>query len=605
MQSIFQVLIIIYRYYYMGQFFKFLFASCLGVFLALGLMIFVLFAIGSSFAASQEKTVHVEPNSILYLDFSDPIPEKTDNLQKDPFSLDEKKILGVYDIVEAIERAAADDDIKGIYLNTELVQGGFATNDVIHDALNDFKAAGKFVISYSKFYDQSAYYISSVADKSFVHPLGGVDFRGFAAQIPFFTNMLDKVGIKMQAIYAGQFKSATEPFRLTEMSEQNKAQTREFLSDIHANFMKDISKNRNLSIAQLNQVANSYQAIQSDKAVSGGLIDQVGYEDEAFIEIRDRIGLDADEKIPMVTLNDYVKANPKDKNFGASSKIAVVYAEGSIVDGEGENGQTGDEKYVKIIRKIRKDDKIKAIVLRVNSPGGSAMASENMWRELMLAKEEGMKIVVSMGDYAASGGYYIAAPADKIYAQPNTLTGSIGVFIMIPDASGLLTENIGIGFDTVKTNTFAEGISVVRPLAERERFLLQQRTDMMYETFLERVSMGRNMSRDEVHAVAQGRVWTGQDAIGKGLVDELGGLEDAINHAAELAGVESYRTVEYPFIKDQFQQIMEELTGQSDDTPVTRTIKAELGEYYPYYQQVKEMKEMKGVQARLPFVIMK
>lgn len=589
----------------MGQFFKFLFASCLGVFLAIGLMIFVLIAMGSRLAVSQEKTVSVKPNSVLYLDFNDPIPEKTNNLPIDPFTFDDKKILGVGAIVDAIETAADDDDIKGIYINVDLIQGGFATNDVIHDALDAFKADGKFVVAYSKFYDQNAYYIASVADKSFVHPLGGVDFRGFAAQIPFFKNMLDKVGVKMQAIYAGQFKSATEPFRLTEMSEQNKAQTREFLEDIHRNFMTDISKNRNLSLAQLNEIANSYQAIQADKAVQSGLVDQVGYEDEAFTEIRDRIGLDADEKIPMVTLNDYVKANPKDTNFGASSKIAVVYAEGSIVDGKGENGQTGDEKYVKILRKIRKDDKIKSIVLRVNSPGGSAMASENMWRELVLAKDEGKKIVVSMGDYAASGGYYIAAPADKIYAQPNTLTGSIGVFTMIPDASEMLNDNIGITYDTVKTNTFADGITIVRPLTERERFLLQQRTDMMYETFLERVSMGRNMTRDEVHAVAQGRVWTGEDAISKGLVDELGGLDEAIEHAAELAGIEDYRTVEYPFIKDQYQQLIEELTGQSDDTPMTRTIKAELGEYYPYYQQIKEMKEMKGVQARLPFVIYK
>ncbi|MFK7934900.1 MAG: signal peptide peptidase SppA [Saprospiraceae bacterium] len=594
----------------MGQFFKFLFASCLGVFLAIGLMIFVLIGIGSSMAASQEKTVDVKPNSVLYLDFKDPIPEKTNNLQMDPFTLEEQKILGINDLVGAIERAEADDNIKGIYLSPEMIQGGFATNDVIHDALNAFKENGKFIIAYSKFYDQSAYYLASVADKSFVHPLGGVDFRGFAAQIPFYKNMLDKIGVKMQAIYAGQFKSATEPFRLTQMSEQSRAQTREFLSDIQLNFMTDISKARNISLDKLNAVANSYQALESSKAVSGGLVDQVGYEDEAFTEIRDRIGLDTEDKIPMVSLRDYAKANPKDKNYGANSKIAIVYAEGTIVDGKGENGQTGDQKYVKLLREIRKDDKIKAIVLRVNSPGGSAMASENIWRELTLAKEEGKNIVVSMGDYAASGGYYIAAPADKIYAEPNTLTGSIGVFIMIPDASEMLNDNVGIGFDTVKTNTFADGISVVRPLGEKERFLLQQRTDMMYETFLERVRAGRSdatgktLTRDEIHAIAQGRVWTGEDALSKGLVDELGGLDAAIAHAAELAGVEDYRTVEYPFIKDQIQQIIEELTGKSDDTPVSRVLRAELGEYFPYYEQMKEMKEMKGVQARLPFVIM-
>ncbi|MEL7021297.1 MAG: signal peptide peptidase SppA [Bacteroidota bacterium] len=594
----------------MKQFFKFLFASCLGVFLAIGLLVFVVATIGSRLASKQNKVAEVEPNSILHLDFDSAIPEKTNNLAIDPFAFNNDKVLGLYAITDAIERATEDDNIKGIYINPVMVRSGFATNDVLRDALNQFKESGKFIIAYSKVYGQNDYYISSVADKVFVHPLGGIDFRGFAAQISFYKNMLDKAGVKMQTIYAGQFKSATEPYRLTEMSEQNRKQTREFLNDIHRNFMGDIGRSRNLSIPQLNAIANTYEALAADRAVSSGLADQVGYEDEALMEIKDRIGLDDDDDISTISLSAYAKANPIDKNYGANSKIAVVYAEGAIVDGKGENGSIGDEKYVEIIRKIRKDEDVKAIVLRVNSPGGSAMASENMWRELMLAKEQGLNIVVSMGDYAASGGYYIAAPADKIYAQPNTLTGSIGVFTMLPDVSELLTDKVGIGFDTVQTNTFAEGITPVRPLSEGERKIIQERIDMMYETFLERVRAGRssatgkNLTREDIHTIAQGRVWTGEDAISKGLVDELGGLDAAIAHAAELAGVEDYRAVEYPRIKEPIQQLIEEITGESKDSPFSRMMRAELGEYYPYYEQVKEIREMQGVaQARLPFII--
>lgn len=588
----------------MGQFFKFLFASCLGVFLAIILLIVAGAAIGGSMAASADKKVSIEPNSVLNIKFEEPIPEKTDNLEKDPFTLDESKILGMHDIVRTLEKAKTDDDIKGIYLETEMTMMGFATSSVLRDALIDFKESGKFVISYGRFFTQGGYYMASVADKSFLHPLGGIDFRGFAASIPFMKNMLDNIGVKMQVYWAGEFKSATERFRLTEMSPESKLQTREFLSDIHDQFMGDIGESRNLSIAQLDKIANSYEAMKPKSAVASGLVDQIGHEHDALTELRDRLGLEKDDKIKMLSIKDYNKARPIKKDYGAKHKIAVLYAEGDIVDGKGENGSVGDEKYVKTIRKIRKDDKIKAIVLRVNSPGGSAMSSENIWKELTLAKEEGKKIVVSMGDYAASGGYYIACMADKIYAEPNTLTGSIGVFLMIPDASELLNDKIGITYDTVKTNTYADGIGISRPMAAGESAMIQERTDMMYETFLQRVADGRGMTRDAVNEVARGRVWTGQDAIGKGLVDELGGLEIAIAHAAELAEVTDYRLAEYPYIKDKWQQILEELTGKSDESHLrTRMLKTELGEYYPYYEQIQQIKEMKTPQARMPFIL--
>jgi protease-4 len=589
----------------MGQFFKFLFASCLGVIIAT----FVLFGIGSAMigklVADAEKPQSINPNSVLHISLDNVIPEKTNNLEMDPTDFKNDKILGLHEIVETIENAQSDDRIKGIFLEIDGIYAGFSTASSLQEALVEFKESGKFIVAYSKYYTQGAYYLATSADKIYLNPLGMIDFRGFSAQIPFFKEMLDNIGIKMQVFYAGKFKSATEPYRRTDMSPENRTQIREYLDAIYGVYLDGISQNRNISIPELKKIADEYKASSAEDALKYGLVDAVGYRDEALDMIRDQIGLDKGEKVHAISLRAYNKSNPPKTDYSKRNKVAVVYAEGTIIDGKSSPGSIGDNNYTKIIKRIRKDDRIKAVVLRVNSPGGSAMSSENIWRELNLLKETGKPLVVSMGDYAASGGYYIACNADSIYAQSNTLTGSIGVFSMIPSASKLMNDKIGISFDTVKTGKFSHGISPFYDITEEEGRILQARTNQMYETFLKRVADGRGMTRDEVHEIAQGRVWTGDKAKTLGLVDQVGDLDNAIAAAANMAELDEYRISEYPATKDPIMQILEEFLGEEDITKSRSNamLKTQLGELYPYYEQVKTIQEFKGTQARLPFFV--
>lgn len=584
----------------MGQFFKFLLASCLGIFVAFFLLLAISGLVVSQIAKQAEKPKEIKPNTVLHLTFDNPIPEQTNNLELDPFDFKTRKVLGLQQVLNTLERAKEDDDIKGIFLEADgLASGGLATSAVVRDALLDFRSSGKFIIAYSKYYSQGAYYLASSADQILVNPLGMIDFRGFAAQVPFFKDMLDKIGVEMQVYYAGKFKGASEPYRLNKMSDENRMQVREYINDIYENFIEDVSASRNISEQRLRELAAEYVGMDPAASAEAGLADKVAHREDALDELRSRLGLAEDEKIPMSTLEEYNQSNPESKNYRIKNKIAVIYAEGTIVDGKGAPGNIGDEKYVEYVQQIRRDDNIKAIVVRVNSPGGSAMASENIWKELSLAKAEGKKVVVSMGDYAASGGYYISAMADSIFAQPNTLTGSIGVVLAIPDASELLDDKAGIHFDSVKTGPYATGITPFYPLSSGESRLLQKRTDDMYETFLQRVSEGRKLSRDSVHAIAQGRVWTGERALSIGLVDRIGELDDAIASAAGMAELDEYRLTEYPKVKDPIQQLFEQWFGE-ENVRSNAILKAELGEYYPYLRFVQELKDSKGFQARLP-----
>ena len=584
----------------MGQFFKFLLASCLGIFVAFFLLLAISGLVVSQIAKQAEKPKEIKPNTVLHLTFDNPIPEQTNNLELDPFDFKTRKVLGLQQVLNTLERAKEDDDIKGIFLEADgLASGGLATSAVVRDALLDFRSSGKFIIAYSKYYSQGAYYLASSADQILVNPLGMIDFRGFAAQVPFFKDMLDKIGVEMQVYYAGKFKGASEPYRLNKMSDENRMQVREYINDIYENFIEDVSASRNISEQRLRKLAAEYVGMDPAASAEAGLADKVAHREDALDELRSRLGLGEDEKIPMSTLEEYNQSNPESKNYRIKNKIAVIYAEGTIVDGKGAPGNIGDEKYVEYVQQIRRDDNIKAIVVRVNSPGGSAMASENIWKELSLAKAEGKKVVVSMGDYAASGGYYISAMADSIFAQPNTLTGSIGVVLAIPDASELLDDKAGIHFDSVKTGPYATGITPFYPLSSGESRLLQKRTDDMYETFLQRVSEGRKLSRDSVHAIAQGRVWTGERALSIGLVDRIGELDDAIASAAGMAELDEYRLTEYPKVKDPIQQLFEQWFGE-ENVRSNAILKAELGEYYPYLRFVQELKDSKGFQARLP-----
>lgn len=585
----------------MRQFFKFLLASTLGVFIAGALMAIFGIIIIAQVANEEKKGKVVKENTILHITLDGAIPELTDNVERDIYSFNTQQVLGLNDILYTLETAGKDDNIKGIFLEVDQLEGGFATARILRNALADFKSNGKFIIAHSKFYSQGAYYLASVANEVYVNPLGWIDFRGFSSQTAFVKEMLDRLGIEMQVIWVGNYKSATEPFRRNNMSEDSKEQVREFLMEYYDLFLEDISQTRGLEVSELKNIANEYISPDPQKALDRKLVDGIVYRDEVINELKDSVGIELKENLRLVSLADYFKSNPKKLNTKIKDKIAVVYAEGTIVDGPGTEGSIGDENYNKIFQKLRKDDKVKAVVLRVNSGGGSAMASENMWRELMLLKESGKPVIVSMGTYAASGGYYIATAADSIFAEPNTLTGSIGVFMMLPNMQELFNQHLGISFDSVKTAPLAVSLSPFFKMSEAERNILQSRTDVMYQTFLQRVADGRKMvTTDSVNQVAQGRVWTGSHALELGLVDRMGGLEDAVKSAATMAGLDSYRMVEYPKPKTAIAAIMEQLTGQQNVKTSTAEmmLKRDFGQLFSAYDDLRSIYSSKGMQMR-------
>jgi protease IV len=587
----------------MKQFTKFLFASCLGTFLAL--IAIALFGVGliGSAMKSLSKQESVKANTILTIKFDKNIPERTNN---QPVSFSEfatEENTGLIDMINAIERAKEDDNIKGIFLETSQPALNLASIATVRKALIDFKESGKFIVAFGDYYTEMGYYLSSVADKIYLNPIGEVEFNGLIAQVPFFKNMLDKIGVKYEVFYAGKFKSATEPYRLANMSEENRTQIREFIHEIYGNYLKDISETRNIPIAELNKISNNMLVRNAKDAVKYKLVDGTMYKDQILDDLKERLGLDKKEDISSIDLEDYTRrTRPKDAFKKNRDKIAVIYAEGTILDGSDEPGCVDGDAYSKMIRQIRQDKDVKAIVLRVNSPGGSALASEKIWRELSLAKEAGIPIVVSMGDYAASGGYYIACMADSILAEENTLTGSIGVFSMFPNAQGLMNDKLGINFDTVKTGNYSLGLSPFVELSEQEKAMMQTSTNEFYDTFLERVAVGRKMKKDAVNEVAQGRVWTGSKAKTIGLVDAIGGLEDAIAIAKNMAGLNGYKLSEYPKMKEPIEQLIDQYTGKKSVSHRT-AIQKELGDLYPYYEYMADLKKLQGVQARMPFQI--
>ncbi len=591
----------------MNQFFKFLFASCLGVFLALVLLFGLGTVIVAAIASQADKPQSVEPNTVLHLGLDKIVPEHTNNVEISPFDFQTEKVLGLHDVLRTLEMAEKDPNIKGIFLEADnLNVSGIAMTEALRDGLLQFRESGKFVLAYSKYYSQGSYYLASAADEVYLNPMGMVDFRGFAAMVPFFKNMLDKIGVDMQIFYAGKFKSATEPFRLTKMSEENRLQTRAYLASTYEGFLADIATTRNTSPEALRRAAEQFTGGSATTALEAGLIDRIAYREEVLGALRQKLGLNEDDEIPSISLNAYHRSNPPLKDYSVRDKVAVLYAEGSIVDGDAPNGVIGDANYTRIIRQLRDDESIKAIVLRVNSPGGSAMASENIWNELRMTREAGIPVVVSMGDYAASGGYYIAMASDSIFAQPKTLTGSIGVFQLLPNTRELFNEKLGITFDTVKTSHFAAELTPFYELSPQAQQYLRGRTEMTYDTFLQRVAVGRSMPRDSVDAIAQGRVWSGEMALQIGLVDRLGQLEDAIASAARLANMDTYRLVEYPRIKDPWQALIEELSGMEEDglrSVRQALIKEELGDFKPYLEFFTQLGQVEGPQARLPMVI--
>ena len=478
---------------------------------------------------------------------------------------------------------------------------GQTTAGEIRDALIDFKESEKFIIAFAEYYTQGGYYLASVADRVYVHPIGGVEIKGLAREGMFYKDALDKFNIKMQVFWAGQFKSASEPYRRNDMSQESKLQAREYLHALFNNYLERVSESRNMTVRELRNIADQYLVRDAEDAIQYKLADVIGYRDEAISDIRNRIGLDEKDKLNLAKIADYYKASKPSTNYKIKDKIAVVYAEGLIDMGKGSAGSVGDDKYTKIISDIRKKDDIKAIVMRINSPGGSALASENIWRELRLAQEEGKVVVASMGDVAASGGYYLACPADEIFAEPSTITGSIGVVGAIPSLEGLLSQKVGVHIDTVKTGPYAAGISLLRDIPDHEMKIIQESTEEFYQIFLKRVADGRDMPVEEVHKIAQGRVWIGETAKQLGLVDELGGLEEAIAEAAKLSEIDEYRITEYPKIKDPLNQLLDDLK-EGNTIPLMKA-KEELGEFYPFLKHLKDLQKRKGVQAIYPYYI--
>ncbi len=592
----------------MPNFLKILLGSCLGTLLALLLLVVIGISAASGLAASGTEKPTVPANSILTLDLQ-ALPELTGNsTDASPFpTLNGEVAPGLHDVVRAIRRATQDDDIKGIFLNDAVSGVPFTSLRTVREAIADFRAAGKFVVSYSPYYSQSAYYLGSVADEVYVGPLGVIDFRGLGAEIPFLKTALDKAGIRFEIFYAGDYKSATEPLRRTSISPENREQTKKFLGDLFGVMLTDIGASRNIDTARLRTAAANMTGWKDQEAVDAGLIDGIRHRSEIDRLLHDKIGLGQDEKLPTIDISRYFAAR-LEKLTGGDDEIAVLVAEGSIVDGAGGLGSIGDKKYVNEIEKLAEDDDVKAVVLRVNSGGGSASSSENIWYAIERLKETGKPVVVSMGDYAASGGYYIAAAADSIFAEPTTITGSIGVFLTFPIVKELMEDKIGINFDTVNTTRNANAFSAFRDMSEEEKQLLNQRTQSIYATFIGRVADGRKLPLERVRQIAGGRVYSGIEAKELGLIDQFGGLDAAIASAARLAGLENeddHSVGYYPKLKPAWEIFLEDLMGESDDNQVvTKALKSQLGtETYAHFELLRDLTKAQTPQARLPLVI--
>ncbi|HRQ28828.1 MAG TPA: signal peptide peptidase SppA [Saprospiraceae bacterium] len=529
----------------MRSFFKNILSSCLGVLLFFTGIFLIFLLIGLSTSAKPT----IKSDSVLRLNLNTEIIEKESAVPPVEALFGEPVQMSLYEILDILERAKSDSKISGILLESSYPNVGLAKAALIRDAIEDFKKSGKFVYAYGSNYTQMGYYIASTADSVFLNPNGMLDMKGMGIAQPYFKELMDELGIGWNIYYAGQFKSATEPFRRKEMSDQNRTQMREYITEVYDNFLMDIAKSRQVSVESVDQFVADFSGMNAAKTVEKGLIDELLYQDQLDKILKTKLSLDQKKKIPFVEVKDYLLASKAKPQSGSKNKIAVVYAEGQILEMGEEKGVITSQKFVETLSDIRRKKDVKAVVLRINSPGGSGFASDEIWREIELLKADSIPVVVSMSDYAASGGYYIACNADAIVASPNTLTGSIGVFAMIPDLSKMSEEKLKIHWDSVKTHQYANAFNPFFNYSDGEHKKLQAYIDNFYDIFLTRVAEGRNMSKEKVHAVAQGRIWTGRKAKEIGLVDELGELDTAIKLAAKKAGIKDYKTDNYPKYK--------------------------------------------------------
>ena len=547
---------------------------------------------------SDEKPL-IGENGVLLIDLSKNYNELK---QDDPFaqiSMKEDEMApDLSTLIKIIGFAKRDSSIKGIYLMASENPNGYATSNEIRNALIDFKKSKKFILAYADYISEKAYYIANVSDKIYCNPKGMFQWQGMSVEYVYFKNMLDKLEIKTQIFYAGKFKSATEPFRESKMTEPNRAQTTVWLNGLYDGLINGTASARGLNADSLKIMANNYLIVKPEDALKYKLIDGLKYDDEVKDEIRKKLGIDKNKTINFIRLHKYEKSIDNMSGF-SKDKIAVVIAEGEIVYGKGKSGQIGSDDYLSLLRKLRFDKNTKAIVLRINSPGGSSLASEIIWRELELIRKAGKPVIVSMGDVAASGGYYIACNANRIFADPKTITGSIGVFAIIPNVSGFMENKLGVTFDRVKTSAYADVPSLTRPMTEFESKLMQSQVDQIYLDFKTRVADGRKKSVQYIDSIAQGRVWTGSRALELGLVDQLGYMDDAISYAVKSSALKDYRLKVYPEPKSFLEQIFDQYPTDFTEASIKRNIGKE---NYQLFKKIESLKNEKGeIKTRLPF----
>ena len=576
-------------------------SSCLGALTAMIVFFFLtIFLVGGIVSGlSEDKKVVVDDNSVLHLELDAQINElqQENPLAGLPLPGADVRKIGLLNLKQAIEHAKDDDKIKGIYLEVSQPMAGFSSLEEIRQSLADFRKSGKWVVSYNETMSEGAYYLSSVADQVFLNPQGEVEFNGLTVTVGFYKKLFDKLQVHPQIFRVGEFKSAVEPFLLEKMSPENRLQLTELANSIYDYMLVKISESRNIEKQRMEEISDQMLVKNAQATVDLGLVDSLLYRDQFLAVMRDRLNVDEDDDIKMVTYNRYRKSFSTYKS--SKNEIAVIVAEGTIMPGDGNQNDEviGADKFVEEIRKARQDDDIKAIVLRVNSPGGEFKASDMMWREIGLASDA-KPVIASMSDYAASGGYYLAMGCDTIVAQPHTITGSIGIFGIMFDLSDFFGEKLGITFDDVRTGEFGDTYTVTRPLTQVEKNFIQKNLEEYYEVFTSKAAEGRNVAHEEIQKVASGRVWTGQQALDRKLVDVLGGFDDAVKIAAEKAGVsDDYKVRFYPAPKN----FLEELLTNLEENTEAKVMKQELGEMHYWYKHVKRIRQYQGAQARMPF----
>jgi len=574
----------------MKDFIKFVTASCLGIFLSMAFLFLFFMVLGIASAPGKST---VKSNTVLNLNLNGLIPEQSENISFGFMDDQPESSPGIHKLVKGLRAAKESSKIKGIVIKNSIAGGGIVKTTLLRDAITDFKESGKFVYTYSDGLDQGSYYLASSSDSIFLNPNGVVDIRGFAINGTFYKKAAEKLGVKLNTFYYGKYKGASEAYRRTNFSEENKYQLSEYLGDLKESFFNDMAADRNLSYEKFDQIAEEYLAFNADSAINLKLVDALAFESEFDDFLKAKLGIDQDESLNMTSMSDFLGMTKLPSSGKSSNKIAVIFAEGEIHNAGDTKGVITLDRYQKSFDDIRNNKNIDGVILRVNSPGGSAFESDIFLHEIGRLQQAGKFVAVSMGDYAASGGYYIACKADTIVANPLTLTGSIGVVSMIPELTELMNDKLGVTFDVVKTNKYADGLSITSPMSEGLKKRYQQGTNEVYYKFVNKVAEGRDMTFDQVDQIAQGRVWSGQDAIEIGLVDELGTLNDAIDIVAERLDYEDYQLMYYPKIKvDPYEQLFKQImNARNTIAPVPKSIKSleKQTDFLKWYEQMTKM----------------